>query len=176
MFDDLEHRFAHLEELELRAQAEELTRAERADVLLADRLRAAHGTRIGIVLRSAERLVGSVGEVGDGWCELTGTRGPRRALVRTEAIALVEALGARARPLTDANSLPRSLQSHLRARARDRVHVLMHTEIGHVAGRIIHVGADAIDLRRLPTGERSDLGTAAGVTVPLRALHAIEEI
>src|SRR5690625_1065819 len=70
IFGDLEGRFVHQEQEEIRAVSEELARAERAQLALADRLRAAGDRPITIHLEQDLRVTGSVEEVGWDWLEL----------------------------------------------------------------------------------------------------------
>src|SRR5690625_7783485 len=70
IFEDLEGRFVHQEQEEIRAVSEELARAERAQLALADRLRAAGDRPITIHLEQDLRVTGPVEEVGWEWLEL----------------------------------------------------------------------------------------------------------
>src|SRR5699024_4804072 len=83
-------------------------------------------------------------------------------------------LSDRARPREEALRPPRSLGSVLRGIARDRGVVRLETRAGRLTGRIAAVGADALDVDQLPTGERSSSVTgAARLTVAMSALLVI---
>src|SRR5699024_12389598 len=58
IFEDLEGQFAHHQQEEARAVSEELTRAEQAQLTLADRLRGAEGRRLTLHLGGAVRVSG----------------------------------------------------------------------------------------------------------------------
>ncbi len=174
MFEDLEARFAHHEDEEMRAVSEELGRAERAQVTLADRLRGAGDAPLTLHLGADLRLIGQVDELGPDWLLLQGTRSaPERAIIPLNSISLVLGLPVRARPETESVLSPRSLGSLLREVARDRSIVRMHTAAGMMTGRLSTVGADALDLHTLPTGESTLVPGSTRVTVPLPALRAL---
>src|SRR5690625_3376272 len=86
---------------------------------------------------------------------------------------MIAGLSDRARPREEALRPPRSLGSVLRGIARDRGVVRLETRAGRLTGRIATVGADALDVDQLPTGERSSSVTgAARLTVAMSALLA----
>lgn len=174
MFEDLEHRFTHLEEQQLRAQTEELLRAERAEILLQDRIRAACGESARFTLRDGAVEAGCILEVGADWCAIGDPGGRVRCLVLTGAVAMVEGLTARARERSAGAIGEPSLRAAVRALARDRALVRVRAAGSVMTGRIMHVGADALDLRRAPSGELSDRGSRGSLTVALAALDAIE--
>src|SRR5690625_7281995 len=90
---------------------------------------------------------------------------------------MIAGLSDRARPREEALRPPRSLGSVLRGIARDRGVVRLETRAGRLTGRIAAVGADALDVDQLPTGERSSSVTgAARLTVAMSALLAIRQI
>lgn len=175
MFDDLEGRLAHLESQEMRATAEDLARAERAQVPLPDRLRGALGTVIAVHLAPGLVSSGELTEVGEDWIGL-GADG-RRVLVPIPAIALLEGLPSKVRAAPRAVIPPPSLRQVLRGISRDRALVRVETPAGSATGRISAVGGDAFDLARRPTGERGALprsgATGSVATVPLTAVRLI---
>ena len=174
IFEDLEGRFVHQEQEEMRAVSEELARAERAQLALADRLRAAGDRPITIHLGQDLRVTGPVQEVGLDWLELRDQASGARVIVPSASIALIAGLSDRARPREEALRPPRSLGSVLRGIARDRGVVRLETRAGRLIGRIATVGADALDMHQLPTGERSSSGTgSARLTVAMSALLAV---
>ncbi|GAA1334077.1 hypothetical protein GCM10009592_29160 [Brachybacterium rhamnosum] len=168
IFEDIEGRHAHEQREEMRALAEDLTRAERSQLLLADRMRAAIGARLVLHLRGGRRIGGRLTEATDGWVLLT--EGGARRLVPLPAVGMVEGLGARARPRAEGAAPEQSLTSVLRALARDRGVVRVTTIAGEVTGRISTVGADALDLRTVPTGEAGAASGPGSITVALGGL------
>jgi hypothetical protein len=162
IFEDLEGRLEHHEQQEVRAVSEDLARAERAQLTLADRLRGAE-----------ERLSGTVQEVGAEWVGLRESRSAQRAVVPLGAIGIVEGLSSRARPAEESLRSPLGLGSVLREIARDRSVVRLETTAGTVLGRIAAVGADALDVLSLPTGESSSVPGSARLTVTTASLLAV---
>lgn len=177
IFEDLEGRFEHHEQEELRAVSEDLARAERAQLTLADRLRGAGRRELTLHVGSGLRLAGAVEEVGAEWVSLRETRTAQRAVVPLAAIGIVEGLSSRARPAEESLRSPlRSplrLGSVLREIARDRSVVRLETTAGTVLGRIAGVGADALDVLSLPTGESSSVPGSARLTVTMSSLLAV---
>ncbi|AXK45512.1 hypothetical protein [Brachybacterium saurashtrense] len=173
IFDDLEGQFAHQEEQEVRAVSEDLARAEQAQLTLADRLRGAQGRAVVLHVGDGLRVDGTVEEVGADWVALAGESGARRAVVPLPAIAVVEGLPARARPAEEALRSPRGLGSVLRGIARDRSVVRLETAAGALNGRIASVGADALEVRTLPTGEPTPVPGSARITLTVSALRAV---
>lgn len=172
IFEDIEGRFDHEEREELRAVSEDLTRAERAQVTLADRLRAAGDRPVLLHLGQDVRVHGVVQEVGPDWVLLRRRAASDRALVPLGRIAMAEGLGPRARPAEEA-SPQLQLAGMLRHVARDRSLVRLETEAGSLAGRLAGVGADALELLSTPTGESSPVPGSARVTVALAALRLV---
>lgn len=70
--------------------------------------------------------------------------------------------------------LPLGLGSVLREIARDRSVVRLETSGGAVTGRIAAVGADALDIRSLPTGEPTTVPGSTRITVAFAALQALQ--
>lgn len=174
IFDDLEGRFAHHQQEEVRALSEELTRAELAQLTLADRLRGAQQERLTLHLGPALRVEGRVEEVGAGWAALAAEGGRRTAIVPLPAIVMVEGMPPRVRLPEESLRPPRSFGSVLREIARDRGVVHLETLGGAVRGRFASVGADALDLRTLPTGESTSMPSSARVTIPFAALLLVQ--
>ena len=173
IFEDLEGRFEHHEQEELRAVSEDLARAERAQLTLADRLRGAGRRELTLHVGSGLRLAGAVEEVGAEWVSLRETRTAQRAVVPLAAIGIVEGLSSRARPAEESLRAPRRRGSVLREVARDRSGVRLETTAGTVLGRIAGVGADALDVLSLPTGESSSVPGSARLTVTMSSLLAV---
>src|SRR5690625_7882058 len=120
IFEDLEGRFVHQEQEEIRAVSEELARAERAQLALADRLRAAGDRPITIHLEQDLRVTGSVEEVGWDWLELREQASGARVLVPSAAISMIDGHSLRERPRRDDRRPPRRQDSVLRGIPRDR--------------------------------------------------------
>lgn len=175
MFEDLEGRLAHLEDQQIRAEAEELARAERSQVSLRDRLRAADGMRLVVHLVDGSSVAGPLAELGADWLLLGEDPGAgTRVLVPLAAVTTVEGLPARVRPETHTRIPPRSLGSVLRRAVRDRESVRIRTLGGTVSGALVSSGEDFIDLAGRPPGEpaaRSGRGTL--LTVPVGAVVVI---
>jgi hypothetical protein len=89
------------------------------------------------------------------------------------AIGIVEGLSSRARPAEESLRSPLGLGSVLREIARDRSVVRLETTAGTVLGRIAAVGADALDVLSLPTGESSSVPGSARLTVTTASLLAV---
>lgn len=172
IFEDLEGQFVHQEQQEIRAVSEDLTRAERAQVTLADRLRGAQGRPVSVRVSPEVSASGVLREVGAGWIELQGV-GATRVLMPMARIAQVEGLTVRARP-QDEGVAVQSLGSLLRTVARDRSVVHMETTVGRLTGRLAAVGADALDLLTLPTGEMTPGPGSGRVTVVLDSVLILE--
>ncbi|MGO1389773.1 MAG: hypothetical protein ACTHUZ_06620, partial [Brachybacterium alimentarium] len=96
IFDDLEGRFEHQEREEMRAVAEDLARAERAQLSLADRLRGAGRSVLTLHVGTDLRLEGLVEEVGEAWVALRDPESSQRAVIPMPAVSLVQGLPARA--------------------------------------------------------------------------------
>lgn len=173
IFEDLEGRLEHHEQEELRAVSEDLARAERAQLTLADRLRGAGEREVTLHIGAGLRLAGTVLEVGQGWVSLRESRSAQRAVVPLHAIGILEGLSSRARPAEESLRSPLGLGSVLREIARDRSVVRLETTAGSVLGRIAAVGADTLDLLSLPTGESSSVPGSARLTVTTASLLAV---
>lgn len=174
IFEDLEGRFAHHEQEEMRAVSEDLARAERAQLALTDRLRAVGDRTITVHLGPALRWTGTVSDLGQDWLALRDAASGARIVVPLSAIALVEGMSDRARPSEDSLVSALGLGSVLRGIARDRHVVHLETTAGRLTGRIAAVGADVLDLQQVPTGEVA-LGGANSprLTVVWSALLAV---
>lgn len=173
IFEDLEGRLEHHEQEERRAVSEDLARAERAQLTLADRLRGAGERELTLHVGAGLRLAGTVQEVGAEWLSLREARTAQRAVVPLAAIGIVEGLSSRARPAEETLRSPLGLGSVLREIARDRSTVRLETTAGTVLGRIAGVGADAMDVLSLPTGESSSVPGSARLTVTMSSLLAV---
>lgn len=175
IFEDLEGQFAHQREEEMRAVSEELTRAERARLTLADRLRGAQGRRLTLHLATSARVAGVVQEVGPDWVALSDGAGTARAVVPHAAVGIVDGLSPRARPAEESLLSPLGLGTVLREIARDRSVVRVETTAGMLVGRIAAVGADSLDLRPVPTGESAVPAGSSLLTIATAALLVLRQ-
>ncbi|MEE1616918.1 hypothetical protein [Brachybacterium sp. J153] len=173
LLDDLSGRLAHQEREEMLAVSEDLARAERAQLTLADRLRASLDRPVVLQLSESLRLSGRVEEVSSSWMTLREDGAGRASLVPLTAIVLLEGLSARARPLEESALAPRGLGAMLRGMARDRATVRVETRSGGITGRIADVGAELIDVVSLPTGERSSVPGSSRLSVVLSSILAV---
>lgn len=150
----------------------DLTRAERASLTLADRLRACGARDVRLVLRDGTRVEGRVQEVGPAWWLLGD--GGREHLVPFGSVATAHGLPETAAPQETGVLRRLGLGHALRAVARDRAVVRVLTTAGPTVGRIDAVGADHVDVSLVlpdsgrPTGER--------VTVALGALLLVTSL
>lgn len=168
LFADMELQLRAAEDAERWAPVPDLTRAERAAVPLADRLRAT-GSPVRLELVGGEVVDGRVVEVGDGWFLLVD--GTREHLVPSAGVATVRGLAQGAAPPAAARLL--GVRHALRLVARDRALVRVLHAGGEVAGRVDAVGADHVDVglvdeSRRPTGVRA--------AVLLRALRLVSRL
>lgn len=160
LFADMEARLDAAAAVEQAEQVADLTRAERATVTLAARLRAQDGGLVELLLRSGDRVGGAVTDVGSAWLLLAD--GPREHLVPTASVVAVS-LGQRAAP-EDGSVLRRLGLGHaFRAIARDRTLVRVATCAGQWLGRVDAVGADHLDLALVRDGVRP-LGRPLSIT------------
>lgn len=162
LFEDMESQLAAAQAQARSDEVAELTRAERASVALADRLRSAVAPGQGplvVTTRSGEVVKGAVTDVGPAWVLVEDSA--REHLVPLSAVARVSGLPDLAAP-TLGPALRRLGVGHvLRAVARDRSIVrLALGGAGALQGRIDAVGSDHLDLTVAypdsgrPTGER----------------------
>lgn len=173
MFDDLEGRFSHLTAEEMRGDAEELARAERARTPLVDRLRGGLGSRICVQLEDGRAVEGALAVLGADWLllgedEVSGAR----VLLPLGSICLIEGLPGRVRAPASGRLPARSIASYLRQVAADRSRVTIATGAGTWSGRIVAVGEDHVEIVReaMPQGRRS---APSPVTVPFRGMRSI---
>ncbi|QTE30289.1 hypothetical protein [Pengzhenrongella sicca] len=168
LFADLEAQLEAALAADRAAEISELTRAERATVLLADRLRSARGADVALLVAGGATIAGELVDLGADWA-LVGDGG-RRALVPLQAVIAVRGLPVRAAPAPGAVARRLGLGSVLRALSRDRATVRLATEWAELAGRIELVGADHLDL---VTGVDAPRSGAPMWTVPFAALRVV---
>ncbi len=169
LFADLEAQLSAARADESRAELSELVRAERATVLLVDRLRGSCGrpvrVHVGDLPGELDAVVaGDLVEVGAGWL-LVLEPAARQALVPLAAVQALEGVAVHSSPAAGEVERRLGLGTVLRALARDRAEVQVQTSARTVVGRIDRVGADHLDV--LP-------GRGAPVrTLPLAALRVV---
>ncbi|MDM8083845.1 hypothetical protein QUV83_03575 [Cellulomonas cellasea] len=168
LFADLEAQFAAQSAAELDAQVAELTRAERATVVISDRLRDALGAHLSVRLRGGTVAEGRVLDAAPQWL-LLGAHG-RQALIPLAAVVVVAGLTRSVAPGPGVVEGRLTLGHALRALARDRVLVQVEVDGAELTGRIERVGADHLDLS-VGHGEVARRGGL--VAVPFAALCAV---
>jgi hypothetical protein len=173
LFADMEAQLDAARAAELAAEVADLTRAERATVALAGRLRAAHGTHLTLRVAGGEAVAGTVLEVAEQWLLLAD--GPRRALVPVAAVQVLADLPVATRPSGHAQVSRRLGLGHaLRALARDRAVVRLTADGVEAVGRLDRVGADHVDLTVGAEGSRPRPGAVGTAwTVPLGAIRVV---
>ncbi|HVH94435.1 MAG TPA: hypothetical protein VM688_05925 [Nocardioidaceae bacterium] len=146
LFDDLEQQAEGLALIGRDAEVAELSRAEYAQVDLADRLHASEGRSVRFGVNGFGLIEARLARVGEGWCLLAD--GPTEWLVRTPAIRSARGLSqhgrtAMARPLTARLGLTSALRGVAETRSAVVVHHLDATSQRGLLGR---VGADFVEL------------------------------
>jgi hypothetical protein len=169
LFADMEAQLDAAGQLGRDQAVADLTRAERASVAIADRLRACAGMDVRLSLRDGTRVVGVVRDVGPAWFLLADNA--REHLVPFSAVAMVAGLPDISAPPASVVLRRLGLGHALRAVARDRTVVRVLTTAGETVGRIDGVGADHVDVALVhpdsgrPTGERHTVALGALVLV-----------
>ena len=150
LFDDFEAQIERHELAEVESEVTERTRAERASVLLAERLLAHHGETLRLGFPGGS-LSGRVVDVAPQWVVVNDGRGD--VLVPTASVASVAGLG-RATSMPPSQVMRRLGLAHaLRALSRDRASVRIASVAGVFTGTIDRVGADHLDLAEHPVDE-----------------------
>ena len=159
LFDDMEQQLAAASAQDQRQEAADLTRSERASVLLTDRLRGGLGSSVTLTVRSGTAVRGELTDVGAAWVLIVDGR--RQHLVPVGAIATAAGLPPTSAPPPGTVVRRLGLGHALRAVARDRDLVRVTTVSGAAPqGRIDAVGADHLELAGVfedsgrPNGER----------------------
>lgn len=159
LFADMELQLDAAEARERAAQVADLTRAERASVRLADRLRAGTGGPVRLALRNDVGVDGVVTDVGTTWVLVRDDRVEH--LVPLPAVVSVAGLGSAAAPPPGAVLRGLGLGHVLRALSRDRQVVRVLGGARTMLGRIDAVGADHLDL----VGVYPDSGRPTGDSI-----------
>lgn len=157
LFADLAGQLDGARGLELDSAVADLTRAEAATITLEDRLRAAAGGSVQLLLVGGIDLQGEVREVAPEWVLLVVVG--REVVVPLAAVDAVRGLGARAAPAPGSGAPARGralgLGHVLRTIARDRTVVRVRTAHREHVGRINRVGKDHVDLVAVPLDGRA---------------------
>lgn len=161
LFADLEAQMGAAEHAQFRAEVQDLTRSERATVELAARLLSARGVSISLTLSDGELVRGILVDAAAQWL-LVGAMGPQ-TLVPLSAVVMVSGLPPRSTELTEVDRRL-GIGHALRALARDRARVIVHTGAGSVSGLIGAVGADFIELSTT---------VGSSVAVPMSAITRV---
>lgn len=176
LFDDLEGQLDAAEAAELLAEVAERTRTEQARATVADRLGAATGSALAVVVAGHGAVHGQLTDCGVDWL-LIAEAGEREALVPMTAVLSVSGLGRGLVRTDPADRVARGLDLRwaLRGIARDRSPVLVGLRDGSAAtGTVDRVGADHLELAEHPAGEPRRPATVRGVRlVPLPALAVV---
>ncbi len=169
LFEDLEAAGEAERRAAFEAEVAERTRAERAALTVADRLRASRGREVGLRLTGGESISGRVEQVGATWIALDSA-GP--VLVPLAAVAAVSGLATTGAGDAGPPALQVPLTVVLRRIARDRSAVRLQLRGGAVIeGTLDRVGADHVDVAEHPTGEPRRAAAVRGVvTVGLGAV------
>lgn len=176
LFDDLEAQLRAADD-DVAAMHAERVRAEVADVVLVDRLRAAVGQPVVVRLLGGEVVEGAVESAGPDWLLLAEAAG--EALVPLAALARLEGLPRAVAAPPGAVERRLGLASVLRAVARDRSAVRLSLREAGAAGAALtgtvdRVGADHLDLAAHPVDEARRPSAVRGVVVvPLAALSCV---
>lgn len=167
----------------LREEAEglvvELADAERASLRLVDRLLAARGRALDLVLRGGDRVSGRLVDATRHWVVVAEGRGD--SLVPVPAIVAVRPLGAGA---ADAEGVRAGLgmSSALRGLAERRIGVVVDHDAGRHAGVVVEVFSDHFDMEieapggALDSRDRAPRTRLALVTSGVRRIRALGAI
>lgn len=148
LFTDLDAQAEALRQAELLADAEEMSRAEFAQVGLVDRLRAAYGRSLRVQLLGGAVVHGTLRGCGLDWL-LLEEQGGRQTLVPIGAVRTVAGLGRHAVTAAHTGQVEArsSLRLALRAIARDRSPVrITLVDATQLRGTIARAGADFVEL------------------------------
>jgi hypothetical protein len=163
LFADLEAEADAADRAAYDADVEDRARSERARLVLADRLRAHVGARLGLRLIDGDRLTARLVDVGSDWLHLDDSGA---VLVPLGAVAGVEGLTRSAAGEASAVARRVGLTVLLRRLARDRAWVRIRLrDGGTLGGTIDRVGADHVDLALHPDDEQRRASAVRGVTV-----------
>lgn len=144
LFADMEAQLEAAGSQERAAAVAELTRAERATVTLADRLRASDGEPVTLHVRGGASVTGRVEDVGPAWVLVL--EGHREHLVPLAAVVAASGPARTVAPGPGPGLRRLGIGHALRAIARDRTVVRVATSAGVWTARLDAVGADHVDV------------------------------
>jgi hypothetical protein len=163
LFADLEAYAEATERAAFDADVADRGRAERAVLVLTDRLRAHLGSELRFRLLNGDRVRGRLADVGGDWVLLDDGGS---VVVPLRAVSGIEGLSRLASPATGALARTARIGVVLRRLARDRACVrLTLLDRATLTGTIDRVGADHLDLAQHPTDEARRAGSVRGVVV-----------
>lgn len=172
LFADVEAQLAAVERAEIDAEVAERTRAEWSRVRLADRLRAAAGSPVQLLLTGGHHVRGVCADVALEWVVVRD--GAAQVLVPLHAVASVTGLIASVAPPAPEVLRRLGLAHALRAVMRDRSTVRVLTSGAVLTGTVDRVGGDHLDLAEHPSDEPRRAASVRQVsTVPFTALQAV---
>ena len=179
LFGDLEGQWAAAEQAELDAEVADRTRREQALIGLDDRLRAAPGRALTLLVEGAGGVPGVLVDTGPDWLLLAGANG-REVLVPRDRLLAVTGLDRWTEaPGTEGEVARRlDLRWALRGLARDRsaVHVVLRDGT-RLEGTLDRVGQDHVELAEHPAGEARRAAAVRQVrVVPLAALAVLVSV
>jgi len=173
LFGEVEAGIEDADRAEFAVEVADHTRGEVGRLRLADRLRAAVGHQIGLVLPAEQTPSGVLKEVGPDWL-LLAEPPAREVLVPLAAVSAVRGLGAHSMyPGSEGRvAATLDLRYALRRLARDRAPLIVTLAHGGVlSGTCDRVGADFVELAEHAPEERRRASAVQRVsTVPLSAL------
>ena len=146
LFADLESQWDAEQRRELDAEVADRTRRERASVGLYERLAAAVGEEVSVVLATGVRVSGPVADVGAGWLMLSDPRPSAQPMVVPFG-AVAALIGLRPRAAGQGMGRSFGLGYVLRGLSRDRAVVAVTDVTGSVTtGTVDAVWSDAFEL------------------------------
>ena len=174
LFADLEAQFEAAEAAELELEVRDRSRREASLIRTVDRLRAARGAEVALVVLGAGPVPGVLRDAGEDWV-LVEQPGAGEVLVPLAAVLSVTGLGRRT--AQDAGEVARRLDLRwaLRGLARARSGVQVALVDGSVlTGTLDRVGADHVDLAEHVAGQERRPSSVQGVRlVPLTGVALV---
>jgi hypothetical protein len=175
LFDDLEAQLDAAAAAELQGEVAERTRLEQGRVAAGDRLAAAGGADVAVLVPGAGVVRGTLLDAGVDWLLLAEPPG-REVLLPLAAVLSVSGLPRGAAPPDDGPvGRALDLRRALRGLVRDRAGVAVVLRDGTtLTGTLDRVGADHVDLAEHAPGEARRAGLVRGVRLlPLPALALV---
>lgn len=171
LFGDLSRQFDALTDAEADAEQADRIRLEVGAVTLAERLAGARNSMVRLRLPGDRQVTGQLARWGVDWI-LLKENPHSEVVVALSAVSAVEGLTSQTGPALRAVDAAVDLRKVLRAVARDRSAVTLHTSHGaELSGTIDRVGADFLELAAHAGGEPRRAGSVRAVlVVPLAAV------